>query len=460
MELDVVDDEPAWKDAARFATKIWRHPKTHSVIFICCCTCALTAAALHSGTYYTPTADVIVYCLIYSLWLTICLPWLVKNLDKKALVLVVGVLFRLFAAEAGVLLWGLLRGHGYFLQRALRLKPLLEPSLLWLAEAGYNLRYGVVVSACVAATLATLTTAIENFSRREHSKDHLLVDAEGRKDKTTQARPEMVNQNGCPFIAVRQGESPSPSSGRTFCADGSATSVCCSGQQKSPEPSPAVYGISSLLSFSSPEWNRKTSRRDKNSAMRSSMGDSATVGVQDNWPQAVDRSCRNKGQYDECWEGSDSSVSAHNNEQSSVKELEKKNQDLSGDFLRTDPRKANSRGFSPVAVNNIVLNRRPGLPNSTNADSPPAAKSKPKVRPSSSYASSVSTELEMGKLSRLGRGQRSGRSSCPTEIKSNPLRKRLIREKMSRPGSRAQAFHPGHGTKTGGDRHTDKDIVA
>ena len=62
----------------------------------------------------------------------------------QTVLLVVGVLFRLFAAEVGVLTWGLLRGHGHFLQRALRLKPLLEPSLLWLAEAGYNLRYTLI----------------------------------------------------------------------------------------------------------------------------------------------------------------------------------------------------------------------------------------------------------------------------------------------------------------------------
>ncbi|XP_059140073.1 uncharacterized protein LOC131928149 [Physella acuta] len=91
-----------------------------------------------------------------------CLPWLVLNMDGKVLALVAGVVFRLFAADVGVLAWGVVRGHRHILHRGLRMKPLLEPSMSWLSAAGYNIRYGVVIAAVVASTL---TLALNSYRR-------------------------------------------------------------------------------------------------------------------------------------------------------------------------------------------------------------------------------------------------------------------------------------------------------
>ncbi|BFZ20454.1 hypothetical protein BsWGS_23493 [Bradybaena similaris] len=133
-------------------------------LFIVFTAALLTSIVVYSGTSRTPPVDVFVYCLVYSGWVTICLPWLVQNMTGKILALIVGVLVRLFAVDVGVLAWSAVRGHRHIFQRGLRLKPLFEPSMSWLAEAGYNLRYGVVIAAIVASVVSLLIDLYERFS--------------------------------------------------------------------------------------------------------------------------------------------------------------------------------------------------------------------------------------------------------------------------------------------------------
>lgn len=424
------DEEPAWKDAARFAAKIWRHPKTHSSLFIFACTCALSAAALHSGTYYTPTCDVIVYCLIYSLWLTICLPWLVKYLDKKTVVLVLGVLGRLFAAEAGVLLWGLLRGHGYFLQRVLRLKPLLEPSLLWLAEAGYNLRYGVVVAASVAAILATLTNLIDSNNRRQRNGDIIVPNVEDRDQ--TNAWPQLKLPKQDDYADKRQ---DSASSERTFLADRSPPPEFCKhGHLESQEPTPILHGINSLLSFSLPTWKKQSSREHMNFGTRNSSGDRSSVGTQKNWSQTLDKLNSRKTQHNDNWIGFSSSNTSQGKVESFVRTVGKRNRVQKNEL----PPKGKYRGFIPRTPDDIDINPQSSLP--ANISSSSAAKAKPKLRPSSSCASSVSTGRDLRKYGRTRRGQRLGRGPYIKEAIGSPGR-RLTRDKMSRGESRSHAVY-------------------
>ncbi|RUS87088.1 hypothetical protein EGW08_005164, partial [Elysia chlorotica] len=548
MELHALDDEPAWIDAARFATKVWRHPKTQSTLFIGCCTCALTAAALHTGTYYTPTADVIVYCLIYSLWLTICLPWLVKNLNKKTVLLVAGVLFRLCAAEIGVLAWGLLRGHGHFLQRALRMKPLLEPSLLWLAEAGYNIRYGVIVSAVVAAILVTFTSAIENYSRgcnsgKAESEGFSNPGVNHRKNVTSHVHfrtknQEKKNQEKHPRSDSEQDKSMS--NGHNLPADdlnllNSTSEWCGNGRHHSPAISLTNYERTSGRNSTSPHGdkisfrkdklmgirNSKTDVRDKIMGIRNSktdekdrimgirnsktdekdtimgirnsktgekdrimgirnsktdikdriMGarnnksDSAPMKAQESPPSvestAFGRDCKFRSQnHALSWEAFSSCSSQTDVESFTLEEGDSDDQDENVAASRwTDPLKTNCRGYDPRA-SAIEFNSNHQsalcLPSTVGLLGPP--KVKPKVRHSSSCASSNTTDQEfVNQRGQTGRYVRSGRSSCPTELKSSPndpsgLESTTRESKPGRinlPGIKGKTAHDGQYTGDG-----------
>ncbi|KAH9496462.1 hypothetical protein Btru_010926 [Bulinus truncatus] len=56
---------------------------THKIVFIGVCACLLTCLTLQTGIHYTSATDVFVYCAVYSAWVTLCLPWLVQNMDGK-----------------------------------------------------------------------------------------------------------------------------------------------------------------------------------------------------------------------------------------------------------------------------------------------------------------------------------------------------------------------------------------
>ncbi|KAI8771299.1 hypothetical protein BgiBS90_028018 [Biomphalaria glabrata] len=138
---------------------------THKTVFIVVCACLLTGLTLQTGTSYTSTADVFVYCTVYSSWVTLCLPWLVQNMDGKMIKLVASIFLRLFGADIGVLTWKAIRGQSHIFHRGLRMRPLFEPSMSWLSEAGYNLRYGVVIAALVASGMSFSITIYRKYFR-------------------------------------------------------------------------------------------------------------------------------------------------------------------------------------------------------------------------------------------------------------------------------------------------------
>ncbi|CAG5115510.1 unnamed protein product [Candidula unifasciata] len=138
---------------------------TKKTLFILLASVLLSWIVVYSGACHTPLVDVFVYCLVYSSWITLCLPWLVQNMTGKLLMLIAGVIVRLFAVDVGVLAWSALRGHRHIFQRGLRLKPLFEPSMSWLAEAGYNLRYGVVIAAIVASLVSLLLDLFDRANK-------------------------------------------------------------------------------------------------------------------------------------------------------------------------------------------------------------------------------------------------------------------------------------------------------
>ncbi|GFO12236.1 hypothetical protein PoB_003874100 [Plakobranchus ocellatus] len=398
------DEESAWIDAARAVNKIWRHPKTKWTVFISSCTAALTAAALYTGTYYTPTADVIVYCFIYSMWLTLCLPWLVKYLDKKMLLLVAGVLVRLFAAEAGVLVWGLLRGHGHFLQRVLRQKPLLEPSLMWLAEAGYNLRYGVIVSSVVAATLATLSNFTQHFNQ---------------KWKNCSTNSSSSRDADYPSIADSQAKTRHR---RSFAPAGEVGSSeneqsrWAGVEKPSADRAPCLCGRRNECSSLSPELANERScsnsprKSDKNRRLfqsracdtREETGDGVkTLAVQ----KSCARSCDSPGKRSGF--GNDSSDSSKNSTLSA------------GHVGKTSPDLC--RG---LRVGNLITvqEKNIGLDDKYKEIQVPVfgALRNNRIRQSSSCFSSVTTDQDRRRERRKRwRGQRSGRRSCPTAIRQS-----------------------------------------
>ncbi|XP_012945451.1 uncharacterized protein LOC101855536 isoform X2 [Aplysia californica] len=157
--------DTSFNDVISCLRRVLSQETVYQAAFILACASVLAVLSVLSGAHYTPWLDVLVLCVFYAFWICHCLPWLILRLDGKKILLLVGVVLRLFAAELFLLAWGHFRGHRDVLQRALRLRPVLEPSLSWLPQAGYCLRYGVIVAAVVTCISSLTQNFVEKISR-------------------------------------------------------------------------------------------------------------------------------------------------------------------------------------------------------------------------------------------------------------------------------------------------------
>ncbi|XP_070175710.1 uncharacterized protein [Littorina saxatilis] len=97
-------------------------------------------------------SDVTVYVSIYCFWVIFFMSDILAHLNGYYVSQVVGVFFRLFAAEIGVSIYLKLKGETDVLKRGLSMKPLLHPNLQWLDDLVHSLRIGLIVG-CISASV-------------------------------------------------------------------------------------------------------------------------------------------------------------------------------------------------------------------------------------------------------------------------------------------------------------------
>ena len=298
----------------------------------------------------------------------------------------------------------------------------------------------MIVSVLVAAILVTLTETMEKYNRRlgnGTTNDFLCLPSplDHRNNATAhEQRKDDVQdiQDIQPQNVVRRDDSFHSRCGQAAQADDrkpprSASDISSRRRHNSsPATSPAELELTSVVSSSSPrrlERNRKSSqRRDERSGMRRSMGDGAATEENQDRSRCchVSSKCHQFGDGSSSFSSTDALVpkgEGHKNHDQG----QSLGQGLDSPGIRLFQVKG--RDLSPrEGSDEVNSNRHSSLLAGTGSGltSAAAARTSLKARPSSSFGSSITTDLECREQAKSKQGQRSGRRSCPTEFNFSP----------------------------------------
>ena len=325
------------------------------------------------------------------------------------------------------------------------------------------------MSAVVTATLVTLTSAIQDYSRGGRS-DHISSDKFGNegllpfainysRNPSSHAQFKKTNQESHSYNAFGQVESVSDRQTlptRDMELPSSISHWYCKGCFHSPAINLTKHELTSGRNSSPPHLGKILSQNDKIMTKRNNKNDRAPRKTQQCPPRVVDkvidRGC--KDQYGELWDGFSSFDSLSNAESFSMKDGERDNQDQNVALRESDFLKVNCRGYGPRGASEIssisLLPDKAGLLG--------ASRAKAKVKPSSSYASSVTSDEEFVKRKKQTSIQRSGRNSCPTDLKFSPenlIDRKTTREKRS--SRRSEMRKSSSGPRAATDGQSAKD---